>query len=412
VRTLLYAILIICISCSAKPKADAITAAQILGNPNYQAICYGGYRTTTRDVVPTVAEIKEDMQILSAMKIKVLRTYNVRFKEAVHLLEAIAALKKEQPGFEMYVMLGAWIDCKNAFTSNPPVHNEESEHNAVEIAEAVRLANQYPDIIKIIAVGNEAMVNWAASYYVTPDIILKWVKHLQQLKAEGKLSKELWITSSDNFASWGGGGKEYHVADLNELIKTVDYISLHTYPMHDTHYNPAFWGIKQSEQKLSDKEKIDAAMLRARDYAIKQYQSVVAYMQSLGVNKPVHIGETGWATMCNELYGKSGSKAVDEYKSAQYYKLMREWTNKEKITCFYFEAFDENWKNAANPLHSENHFGLINMQGQAKYAIWNLVDDGVFKGLTRNGKTITKTYNGSEQALWTDVVVPDKTITN
>jgi exo-beta-1,3-glucanase (GH17 family) len=412
VRTLLYAILIICISCSAKPKADAITAAQILGNPNYQAICYGGYRTTTRDVVPTVAEIKEDMKILAAMKIKVLRTYNVRFKEAVHLLEAIATLKKEQPGFEMYVMLGAWIDCKNAFTSNTPVHDEESEYNAVEIAEAVRLANQYPDIIKIIAVGNEAMVNWAASYYVTPNIILKWVKHLQQLKAQGKLSKELWITSSDNFASWGGGGKEYHVADLNELIKAVDYISLHTYPMHDTHYNPAFWGITQSEQKLSDKEKIDAAMLRARDYAIKQYQSVVKYMQSLGVNKPVHIGETGWATMCNELYGKSGSKAVDEYKSAQYYKLMREWTNKEKITCFYFEAFDENWKNAANPLHSENHFGLINMQGQAKYAIWNLVDDGVFKGLTRNGKTITKTYNGSEQALWADVVVPDKTVTN
>jgi exo-beta-1,3-glucanase (GH17 family) len=292
------------------------------------------------------------------------------------------------------------------------VHNEESEHNAVEIAEAVRLANQYPDIIKIIAVGNEAMVNWAASYYVTPDIILKWVKHLQQLKVEGKLSKDVWITSSDNFASWGGGGKEYHVTDLNELIKAVDYISLHTYPMHDTHYNPAFWGIKPGEQKLSDKEKIDAAMLRARDYAMAQYQSVVKYMQSLGVNKPVHIGETGWATMCNELYGKNGSKAVDEYKSAQYYKLMREWTNKEKITCFYFEAFDENWKNASNPLHSENHFGLINLQGQAKYAIWNLVDDGVFKGLTRNGKAIAKTYNGSEQALWTDVVVPDKTITN
>jgi hypothetical protein len=135
-------------------------------------------------------------------------------------------------------------------------------------------------------------------------------------------------------------------------------------------------------------------------------------MKSLGVNKPVHIGETGWATICNELYGKSGSKAVDEYKSAQYYKLMRKWTNKENITCFFFEAFDENWKNGSNPLHSENHFGLINMQGEAKYIIWNLVDDGVFKGLTRNGKPITKTYNGNEQSLWADVVVPDKIIRN
>lgn len=408
----IYIILLFFVSCSAKSGAEEIAAATILGNPDYQAICYGGYRTASRDVAPAVTEIKDDMRILAAMKIKVIRTYNVHFKEVSNLLAAISELKQEHKGFEMYVMLGAWIECKNAFTNQAPVHTEESERNAVEIAEAVRLANQYPDIIKIIAVGNEAMVNWATGYYVTPNIILKWVKHLQNLKQQSKLPKDVWITSSDNFASWGGGGKEYHVADLNELIKAVDYISLHTYPMHDTHYNPAFWGIKESEQKLTDKEKIDAAMLRARDYAIAQYQAVVTYMKSLGVNKPVHIGETGWASICNELYGKNGSKAVDEYKSAQYYQLMRAWTNKEKITCFYFEAFDENWKNAANPLHSENHFGLIDMQGQAKYAIWNLVDNGVFKGLTRNGKPITKTYNGNEQSLWADVVVPDRVLMN
>lgn len=352
------------------------------------------------------------MRILAAMKIKVIRTYNVHHKEIANLLTAISELKMEQKGFEMYVMLGAWIDCKNAWTSNPPIHTEESERNAVEIAEAVRLANQYPDIIKIIAVGNEAMVNWASSYFVTPNIILKWVNHLQNLKKEGKLNKEIWITSSDNFASWGGGGQEYHVSDLNELIKAVDYISMHTYPMHDTHYHPVFWGIKETEQSLTDKDKIDAAMLRARDYAIAQYQSVVNYMNSLGVKKPVHIGETGWATVCNQLYGIQGSKAVDEYKSAQYYKLIREWTNKEGISCFYFEAFDENWKNSANPLHSENHFGLIDLQSQAKFAIWNLVDEGVFKGLTRNEKPITKTYSGSEQSLWTDVVVPKKILKN
>ncbi len=412
----IYIILFFLVSCSGRTgtsiASEKITAEKILGNTNYQAICYGGYRTASREIAPTVSEIKDDMRILAAMKIKVLRTYNVHFKEVANLLTAISELKKEQTGFEMYVMLGAWIDCKNAFTDKPPIHNEESERNAVEIAEAVRLANQYPDIIKIIAVGNEAMVNWATSYYVTPGIILKWVNHLQNLKKQGKLSKDVWITSSDNFASWGGGGKEYHVADLNELIKAVDYISLHTYPMHDTHYNPVFWGVKESEQALTEKEKTDAAVLRARDYAITQYQSVVSYMQSIGINKPVHIGETGWATICNELYGKKGSKAVDEYKSAQYYKLMREWTNKNRITCFYFEAFDEQWKNSGNPLHSENHFGLIDLQSQAKFAIWNVVDEGAFKGLTRNGKSITKSYNGNEQLLWADVVTPDKILKN
>ncbi len=183
------------------------------------------------------------MKLLAALNFKVVRTYNVHYQEVANLLKAITELKKEDANFEMYVMFGAWIDCKNAWTNLPPIHNEESERNAIEIAEAVRLANEYPDIVKIIAVGNEAMVKWATSYYVTPNIILKWVNHLQDLKKKNKLPKDIWITSSDNFASWGGGDKEYHVEDLNKLIKAVDYISMHTYPMHDTHYNPDFWGV-------------------------------------------------------------------------------------------------------------------------------------------------------------------------
>ena len=415
-KKLIYIVFLMVISCNQKYTRNLapneITAEMILGNNNYQAICYGGYRTNTREVQPTTAEIIEDLKILAAINIKVLRTYNVHYEEVSNLLKAISQLKKEDPKFEMYVMLGAWIDCKNAWTELPPIHNEESSRNAIEIEEAVRLTNQYPDIIKIIAVGNEAMVKWATSYYVTPTIILKWVNHLQDLKKQHKLPKSVWITSSDNFASWGGGDAEYHVEELNQLIKAVDYISMHTYPMHDTHYHPDFWGIKENEQKLSEKEKIDAAMLRSRDYTINQYESVVKYMKSIGVNKPVHIGETGWATQSNEHYGTDGSKATDEYKSAQFYNLMREWTTKEKISCFYFEAFDENWKDKANPLGSENHFGLINLKSEAKYVLWNEVDKGTFKGLTRNGKPITKTYKGDAQALWLDVKTPTSILKN
>ncbi len=404
------------VACSPLKKSglhpNYMTARKLLGNVNYQAICYGGYRTQTRDTEPTIAEIKGDLKILAAINIKIIRTYNVHYKQTANLLQAIRELKKEDANFELYVMLGAWIDCKNAWTDKTHIRSEDSERNPTEIKEAVRLANLYPDIIKIISVGNEAMVKWAWSYYVDPSIILKWVNYLQDLKKQQQLPKNLWITSSDNFASWGGGDKDYHVDDLNKLIKTVDYISMHTYPMHDTHYNPAFWGIKENEQQLSEKDKIDSAMKRAVNYSMMQYQSVVSYMKSIGVNKPVHIGETGWATQSNEQYGNDGSKATDEYKSAKYYKLMREWTNKSGITCFYFEAFDENWKNSSNPFGSENHFGLIDLQSQAKYALWDSVDKGVFKGLMLSGKPIVKTYNGSEKELWLDVKTPTSILKN
>ena len=396
---------------SKKEKTKVIvkkdrSAADILGNPNYLAISYGGFRQTSRDIEPTIPELKEDMRILSAMGIKIIRTYNVHLKEAANVLEAISQLKKENSAFEMYVMLGAWIDCKNAWTDQEPDHNVESQANSAEIDRAVLLANQYPDIVKIIAVGNEAMVKWATSYYVQPSVILKWVNHLQELKKVGKLDAKLWITSSDNFASWGGGDPEYHVPDLEKLIKAVDYISMHTYPMHDTHYNPTFWGVLKFENNLTKEEKLNAVMIRARNYAKTQYNSVLNYVKSVEVNKPVHIGETGWASFSNYHYGDEGSKATDEYKEGLYYQLMRDWTNNAGISCFYFEAFDEQWKDAKNPLGSENHFGLFTLKGQAKYALWNLVDQDAFKGLTRDGHEIKKTYNGSKEALLKEVVVP------
>ena len=380
-----------------------LTAKDILGNPNYLAISYGGYRKSTRGIQPTVAETKEDLKILHAMKIKILRTYNVQLAQAETILEAIRELKSENPSFEMYVMLGAWIDCKNAWTNHPVDHQIESDQNESEIARAVSLANKYPSIVKIIAVGNEAMVKWATNYYVQPSVILKWVSYLQDLKKQKKLPKNLWITSSDNFASWGGGSDEYHTEDLNKLIKEVDYISMHTYPMHDTHYNPIFWYTKEEKPNI---EKVNNIMLRARDYAVSQYDSVANYVNSLGIKKPIHIGETGWATFSNGLYGNKGSKATDEYKEALFYRHMREWTAKAGISCFYFEAFDEIWKDAPNPKGSENHFGLFTIDGKAKYALWDLVDEGVFDGLGRNKNSITKTYNGNKDSLLLEVHVP------
>ena len=416
-QNIVFTIIIIVslMSCNNKHKTDQTmsplknrTAKDILGNPNYQAISYGGYRKKSRDSQPSIKELKEDMKLLSAMGIKVLRTYNVQLPlpHASNILKAIDELKKEDSNFEMYVMLGAWIDCLNAWTDQPVNHDVESPQNKQEIARAVALANQYPEIVKVIAVGNEAMVKWATSYFVQPNIILKWVNHLQALKASNKLPKDLWITSSDDFASWGGADDFYKVEDLENLMKAVDYISMHSYPYHNTHYNPQFWGVPQNEENLPSIEKVDKAIKRAVEFSKKQYDSVTNYMKSLAINKPIHIGETGWATVSKGFYGPDGSKATDEYKQGLYYKLMREWTNKVGISCFYFEAFNEQWKDAHHPKGSENHFGLFTIDGQAKYPIWDLVDKGVFEGLTRNGKSITKTYNGDINALIEDVMVP------
>lgn len=61
---------------------------------------------------------------------------------------------------------------------------------------------------------------------------------------------------------------------------------MHTYPYpyHNAHYNLQFWGVPEEEENLSDIEKIDAAMLRAKEFTMSQYASVSGYTKSIGID--------------------------------------------------------------------------------------------------------------------------------
>ena len=374
-------------------------AKDIIGNNNYPAISYGGYRGKSREVQPSIEDIKEDLQIMFAQGFRVIRTYDLHHPFAENTLKAISELKNSDSDFEMYVMLGAWIQCKDAFT-DLPIHNEEDlEGNKVEIAEAVRLAQEYQDIVKVIAVGNEAMVHWATSYHLEPKYILKWVKYLQDLKINGTINNNIWITSSDNFASWGGGSEEYHNDDLDELIRSVDYVSMHTYAFHDTYYNPVFWNLSGDSEDLSKKDIIKKAIQKAVGYELSQFNSVQEYIHGIDTSKQVHIGETGWSSVASDLYGYGGTEAADEYKLGLYYEMITDVCVAKSISCFYFSAFDEPWKDSQNENGSENHFGLFTVHGEAKYPLWKKVDQNVFDGLSRGGNPIKKTFNGDFDAL-------------
>jgi exo-beta-1,3-glucanase (GH17 family) len=101
-------------------------------------------------------------------------------------------------------------------------------------------------------------------------------------------------------------------------------------------------------------------MERATNYAQKQYEAVKAYVESLNIQKPIHIGETGWASASNGHYGPIGTNACDEYKQGLYYHAIREWTNQAGISCFFFEAFDEPWKGDPNNASgAEKHWGIF-----------------------------------------------------
>ena len=317
-----------------------MTANQILGNANYPAISYGGFRDTDRDVAPTIAQIKEDLGLIAGQGYKVIRTYDLHHDFAANVLQAISELKAADSNFEMYVFLGVWIECENAWTRNANHAAENLTQNTNEINEAVRLANQYTDEVVAISVGNEAMINWAYWYFVDQSIILKWVNHLQDLKSNGGLGADVWITSNDNYAAWGGDAL-YKTSTLNDLINAVDFISIHTYPFHET------------DNFAAGADLISAAS----ESAISQYQSAKSYVESLGSSTPVHIGETGWATTSSDGYAEIANVA----NQSAYYSAMKTWGAENGVTTCLFSAFDEPWKDDNDTNHSECNFGIFNL---------------------------------------------------
>ncbi len=149
-------------------------------------------------------------------------------------------------------------------------------------------------------------------------------------------------------------------------------------------------------------------MLRSSNYAITQFESVENYIKSIGITKPIHIGETGWASISSDYYGQNGTRAADEYKQYLYFNNMMEYGKKNNISIFYFSAFDEPWKDYNNPNGSENHFGLFTVEGKAKYVMWENVDNGLLKGIGRNNNEVLKTYSGERKNMMIDVLTPNK----
>lgn len=381
---------------AAEPGRNTLpNGDKLLGNSKYPAVCYSGYRQFPRtpENTPTVAETKEDLKILFAMGVRIVRTYDTtQFPHAQRILQAIRELKQADPAFEMYMMMGAWIQCRNAYKEGVDHTVEDEDGNRREIDAAIRLAGEYPDIVRIIAVGNEAMVTWQA-HFVPASTILKWVKVLKDARAGGRIPPHVMITTSDNWAALGGE-ERYRNDDLAELMRQMDYVSLHTYAFHDTFYNPALqWGPLPDEAGLPPAEQVARSIPRAIAAQHRQYVAVKNYLKSIGVEREIHIGETGWASLDNSHYGPDGARAASEYAAARFYQAAMNWTRENNMTCFYFEAFDEPWKSDGTA-GSEGHFGLFTVDGQAKLALWDRVDAGVFKGLSRGGNAVTKTHGG------------------
>ncbi len=282
-----------------------------------RAICYSGFRKGQQPGLkyPSYDEVKEDLLLLQHHW-KYLRLYDCD----EHARTVLDVIRKEKLDFKL--MMGAYIEAEMNNFGCPwggGIYNEEQleenrKNNDEKTERLINWANQFPDIIFSLSVGNEACVDWSGNY-VPVNRVIEFAKKV-------KLHAKQPVTFCENYVPW--------LNKLKPLAEVLDFISIHTYPV---------WEYKHIHEAI--------------EYTRENYNAVV----SQHPGKPVVITEAGWATNSN---GRGiHPEHVNEENQKIYFEDLMQWSENEDVPVFFFEAFDEPWKGSSHPLEPEKHWGVF-----------------------------------------------------
>lgn len=214
--------------------------------------------------------------------------------------------------YGLKVILGAWIGA-----SLPD--NEE------EIAAAIKAANEYPDTVERVVVGNEALLRDE----VTPGLLISYIRRVKAAVKQPVTYADVW---------------EYWLLHP-EVAREVDSITIHVLPYWEDKPTPLSGGV--------------AHMLQAVDAARRAYP-----------DKPVLIGEIGWPSAGRVREGSVPSRVAQ----ASFVRQIMNAAAEHGFDYNVFELFDEPWK-AAQEGTVGAHWGMLDADRHMKFPLTGPVSD-------------------------------------
>lgn len=245
------------------------------------------------------AQIDEDMAQLAKITACV-RTYSVELG-----LDKVAPIARK---YGLKVFQGVWLSSDQA-------------KNRKEIDAGVALANQYPDTIAALVVGNEVMLRGELSAADISTI-------LREVKSR---SGGVPVTYADVWEFWERS---------KALAGEVDFVTVHILP---------YW----EDLPVSAKE-AGAHIDRIRQHVADQFPG-----------KEILIGETGWPSAGRMREGALPSPADQALVIHEILKLAKEKGYRVNV----IEAFDQPWKRR-NEGTVGGHWGLIDAATRAEKFHW------------------------------------------
>ena len=292
-------------------------------------IAYGMHRDgqSPTGAQPTRAQLTEDLKLLSK------RWSFLRMYDASPTAELALQIIHDEK-LPLVAMLGCWIapEAKTAAGKEPGAgdpHPEGVAANRAEVERCVKIANAHPAEVRAIIVGNETQINWS-DHRCGPAVLIRALREVRSRTTQP-------VTTADDFGFWV-------TEESLAVAAEIDFLDVHAYGM---------WAGQQLENALAfTQEKLAAVGQRHP-------------------GRVLTLGEFGWATMrSNEgeqaklIKGKYG-----EPEQTAFFEQSITWTTREKLTNFWFEAFDENWKGGAHPDEVEKHWGLYRADRSPKQAV-------------------------------------------
>jgi exo-beta-1,3-glucanase (GH17 family) len=225
---------------------------------------------------PLPEHIDEDLSRL-ADKTYTIRTYSILGNDST----ADSARK-----YGLSMIQGAWL-------------GPDRGNNQKEIEALIKSVNAHPDVVKRVIIGNEVLLRKDLDI----DSLIGYIRQVKQAVAQPVSYADVW----SNYMNYP------------QLFKEVDFITIHILPYWEDEPVPV-------EQAMAHIEK---TVRQIKDKA-----------RSLGQDKPILIGESGWPSLGRQR----GGAVPSVVNQAKFIRSLLQMASREHFDYNIIEAFNQPWK--------------------------------------------------------------------
>ncbi|MGR9037663.1 MAG: glycoside hydrolase family 17 protein [Gammaproteobacteria bacterium] len=257
------------------------------------------------EVFPSAEQIDSDLRMLSD-ETRTIRTY-----ASLGGLSGVPAMARK---YGLKVIQGAWI-------GGMTMENE----NQAEIDQLIKAANEYPDVVKRVIVGNEVLLRGE----LEPKQLLSYIRQVKKAVKQPVSYADVW---------------SFYMR-FPEIAQEVDFITVHILP---------YW----EDEPLT----IDAVA----PHIEKNYRKI----REAFPDKPILIGETGWPSAGRQR-GWAVPSVVNE---AKFIRSLVQLAEKNGFDYNIVEAFNQPWKSKLEGVVGAN-WGLYSVDRKPVFPLTGKVTE-------------------------------------